>query len=480
MNEPSPNKTGRFLIAALGLLTALFAGMIARPLLFPQPEIGPSEPDRISTAPGAGPDRDFLAYPPGHPAPHDASVKPERSQAGPVSDHDLLTVQLNDEGLAHYNREEYAEAADLFAKAYERAPENRAIQRNLALAKGGLGWKQLDGRQYPDALLNFQVAVRLASDVPDFFVGEGLAYDRLNDPDRAVETLKQAIQLDPKRPDAYKIIGKIYDQRDEIAMAIGYYEKGLELDPSDQALRQHLAQVRREEEVQGHFQQEASRAFTVKFEGREELETARRVLGDLEDAYRDVGQALSYYPEEPITVILYTERQFQDVTRTASWSRGIYDGKIRVPVGGTDPNPALLRKVLYHEYAHAVVHGLSRGADVPTWLNEGVAVYFENGSESPGEPTPVRPIRSGTPLVPLSALHGSFLQLSDAQAALAYGESYAAVKTLADRYGLFRIRQLLEDLGRKKNFTEAFADAFMVSYEAFQSDWPQAVRGANP
>jgi tetratricopeptide (TPR) repeat protein len=443
-------------------------------LYFSKPDTHPAEAGRDSSVRDPSPplpDGDRAIY---------ASTTPGRPKAGTISDPDLLTVQLNNEGLAHYNREEYSEAAALFAKAYERAPENRAIRRNLALATGSLAWKQLDGREYPEALQNFQEAVRLEPDVPDFFVGEGLAYYRLNDPDRAVETLKKAIQLDPKRPDAYKIIGDIYYQRDEIEMAIGYYEKGLDLDPSDQALRQHLAQVHREEKVQGGFQQQASRAFTVKFEGQEKQDGARQVLGDLEEAYRDIGQALSYYPDEPITVILYTDQQFQDVTRSASWSKGIYDGKIRVPMGGAEQNPDLLKKVLFHEYTHAVVHGLSRGLDVPTWLNEGVAVYFENGGESPNEQVLVRQIRSGAPLVPLSLLHGSFLQLNGAQASLAYAESFAAVKALVDRYGLFRVRQLLEDLGRQKNFAEAFSDQFMISYEAFQSDWQQTLQGAHP
>jgi tetratricopeptide (TPR) repeat protein len=480
MGEPSSNRTGLLLITALGLAAVLFTGMIAWSLLFSTPETRPTESLRNTAAPSPGPDRNPSLIPPGGDPPLYASTKPETPKAGAISDPDLLTVQLNNEGLAHYNREEYSEAADLFAKAYERAPENRAIRRNLALAKGNLAWKQLDGRRYPDALHNFQAAIRLDPDEPDLFVGEGLAYYRLNDPDRAVETLKQAIRLDPKRPNAYKIIGDIYDQRDEIEMAIGYYEKGLDLDPSDQALRQHLSQVRREARVQGSFQQQASLAFTVKFEGREKQEAAGQVLSDLEKAYRDIGQALSYYPEEPITVILYTDQQFQDVTRSASWTKGIYDGKIRVPMDGAEQNPDLLRKVLYHEYTHAVVHGLSRGLDIPTWLNEGLAVYFEGGGDSSREQILARQVRSGTPLVPLSALHGSFQPLSDAQASLAYAESYAAVKALVDRYGLFRVGQLLEDLGRQKNFAEAFSDRFMISYQAFQSDWQDTAGRATP
>jgi len=399
--------------------------------------------------------------------------------ASRVSDQDLLAEQLNNEGLAHYSREEYSEAVELFQKAYDRDSRNPVIRNNLALAKGNLAWKQLEARRYADALANFQEAVSLKENEPVFLIGEGLAYYRLNQPDQAVALLKEAITLDGKRPDAYKIIGDIYYQQDEIDMAIGYYEKGLELDPSDQTLRQHLAKARREAKAQSGFQQQASRAFTILFDGREETDAAQRVLGDLELAYHEIGRLMSYYPPRSVTVILYTDEQFQDVTRSATWSKGIYDGKIRIPVGGAERNPELLRKVVFHEYAHAVVHGLTQGEPVPTWFNEGIAVYFEGEGPAPREEILTRQIRTGSPLIPLSKLHGGFMAMSGPQAALAYAESYAAVKVLTDRYGLYRIRLVLEDLGAQKDFPRAFSDRFMIPYDTFQADWENSLLEAN-
>ena len=52
----------------------------------------------------------------------------------------------------------------------------------------------------------------------------------------------------------------------------------------------------------------------------------------LEAAYARIGAALATYPAEPITVVLYTREQFQDVTRLPTWAAGNYDGRIRVPV----------------------------------------------------------------------------------------------------------------------------------------------------
>jgi len=485
VNETASKKIGLLFITALGLVTAVFLALIVRDLFFQPPAAGPETERRADstaavrtpavageeTAPRSSPDQ------PGTEPPIRLLTKPETPPPASVSDHDLLVVQLNNEALAHYSRGDYSEAVDLFQKAYERDGRNSAIRSNLATARGSLAWKQLDGRQYQDALQNFQSAVQLKPDEPSFFLGQGLVYYRLNESDRAVEPLKRAIDLDPKKPDAYKIIGDIYYQRDEIEMAAGYYEKALELDPSDQTLRQYLAKVRREEKVESGFQQQASRAFTVRFEGREEQEAARRVLQDLEEAYREIGRTFSYYPDQPVTVIVYTNKQFQDATETASWAGGLYDGKIRVPIGGAEKNPTALRRILFHEYTHAVVRAISRKQDVPQWLNEGLAVYF---SETPSnrEAHLLRQIKLGQSLVPLANLHGGFTGMSSAQASIAYAESYSAVKALADRYGLYRLRQLLEDLGNRKEFAAAFAEQFMIPYETFQSDWQTTVKEA--
>ena len=96
----------------------------------------------------------------------------------------------------------------------------------------------------------------------------------------------------------------------------------------------------------------------------------------LEAAYWRVGTALLTFPERIITVVLYTEQQFRDITRSPGWAAAAYDGRIRVPVRGALMNPEELDRVLTHEFTHALVQSLApRG--VPTWLNEGLAVMFE-------------------------------------------------------------------------------------------------------
>ena len=132
-----------------------------------------------------------------------------------------------------------------------------------------------------------------------------------------------------------------------------------------------------------------------------------------------------------------------------------------------------LEKVLTHEFTHALVESLSPRR-TPTWLNEGLAVVFENGDLTWAEQT----IRSATALVPLSQLHDSFLKLPPDQVPLAYAESAVAVRMLLERSGPMALAMLLKDLNAGKEFAFAFDHYYTWSYLEFQSVWYEPFKRA--
>lgn len=307
---------------------------------------------------------------------------------------------------------------------------------------------------------DYEGAVRLLREIPEpdgkVLATIGLAYYKLGDYRSAVEYLEEAADRDDDFL-VRKFLAIAYYRLDDLDRSLSNAEAGLSIQ-DDRELRGLYDKVKRELATQDGYVKEETLHFKVLFNGYEHGGLSRSIIGILEDAYRTIGQELNYFPSAPVTVILYTRKDFFDITRVPGWTGGIYDGKIRVPVKGLRGDEEVLRRVLFHEYTHALVHSITRNC--PQWINEGLADYFSGGySERVGQ------------VIPLRSLEGPFLGLDRRVVGIAYRESYSAVSYLVDRYGLFRIKELLLSLSGGADLNEAFNSAFSISYDEFVSAW---------
>jgi hypothetical protein len=173
---------------------------------------------------------------------------------------------------------------------------------------------------------------------------------------------------------------------------------------------------------------------------------------------------LNSYPGEAITVLLYTNRQFQDITRAPAWAGGGYDGRIRLPVGGALRTPATLDRVVRHELVHALIANAAP-RNVPTWVNEGLASVFESSDRA----WVTRALNGTTELFPLEDLDGGFGQMNGADALVAYAESAVAAEILCDRLGP-NLGLFLQMLGSGHTVDQALG-TLNVRPEAFQAEW---------
>ncbi len=228
----------------------------------------------------------------------------------------------------------------------------------------------------------------------------------------------------------------------------------------DDELLELQARLRREIRVQRNYDDARTANFVVLFDGYEHEEMRSAVLGILKDAYAETGKELNHFPEGPITVILYTARDFTDVTRAPEWSGGMFgqlDGKIRVPVQGAAGQEQMLRRVLTHEYVHALLYSMAPGC--PLWLHEGLAQYLCGDSAvSVGQAIPLALLVKGFP--------------SDARAAYAaYMESLQAVSDLVNEHGMPPLRRLLNELGAGRDLETAFAAAYGEPFSRWAAEW---------
>ncbi len=370
---------------------------------------------------------------------------------------------FNEKGVALFNEGRYQEALDLFKQAFALQPEEGTLRKNVAQAHAQLGWEAIRKNAFTDAEPHFTASIELFDKEATFYFGAAIAFHRQQKEREAFRMLEIGIGLDPQQAIAHKLLGEIYENRNEFKNAIGAWEEAARLDPSDSALAGRLDKMRREHQLFSRFQQEGTRHFSLLFEGREEKDRARMVIHLLEEAYQEIGKTFSYYPDRTILAVLYTDQQFRDITRSPAWTKALFDGKIHLPIGGPIENEALLKKLVYHEFTHALVHQLSRGK-TPTWLNEGLALYFEEGGKLDRD-------RLAPPLLPLDRLHGSFMAYDESTARRAYAQSRSATAYLIDRYGFFRIKLLLEGLADNAPFPKVFEQILLIPYADFQTEW---------
>jgi hypothetical protein len=280
----------------------------------------------------------------------------------------------------------------------------------------------------------------------------------------AKTNLQRALELNPRFTPASLLLGEIIYREGDLDRAIKTYEAALTLAPGNADLTSRLQSWHREADVHSTFIERRQDRFRVMFEGRTDAPLATRATDMLNAAFWRIGRELRAYPSNEIQVMLYTEKQFRDITRAPEWSDGLYDGRIRVPVAGAARAPALFENVLAHELTHAMVASLApRG--VPAWLHEGLAQHFEGSDVHAAQ----RRLRAHGRRIPLEQLDGGFTGLTTAGALVAYDESLVAVSAIIER-GTISWSQVLYALADSDRPRETLR-GFGVDYAALEASF---------
>ena len=228
--------------------------------------------------------------------------------------------------------------------------------------------------------------------------------------------------------------------------------------------------ARREATVLRSYLERPAGHFRILYEGGAQQSTGDHVARVLDAEYRRIGKSLNSYPADTITVILYTNQEFRDLTRSPSWSSADFDGRIRVAVGGALQSPRELDRLVTHELVHAVVAGAARlPRRVPAWLNEGLATYLEAADHSWTSGV----LRGATTIVPLERLVDGFGGLDEREALVAYAESATAAEILCAQLGP-NIGSFLRMIGNGDALDQALLE-FQVQPNAFHSEWRRRV-----
>ena len=339
-----------------------------------------------------------------------------------------------------------------------------ALQRQRSLQQlADEGEQALQAKRYRDAFDAFVEAATRDPRDPSMLAAAGYAAAMLGANADAEAWLTRALQADARYTPASLVLGQVLYRQGRIAEAIEVYEAATRYAPTDETLTSRLAEWRKDAQLQNRFYEARGAHFSVLFEGPADDALARKAVEVLEQAYYRVGTALTTYPTRPITVVLYTRQQFQDITRSPDWAGAVYDGRIKVPVAGVGGHDDDLARMLEHELVHAMVSTLA-GPTVPTWLHEGLATTLEPGG---GEWTE-RVLAGTTTRLPLSRLSRGFLGMNTDAALLAYAESTAAVQRIIALRGMPAVVSLIQALGRGIPLETAFQQSVFMQLDDFE------------
>jgi len=256
----------------------------------------------------------------------------------------------------------------------------------------------------------------------------------------AVAQSERAAELQPESADVQRIRGEAHYHAGRRDDAIAAWERSLQL-AANQNVQESLDRAKREAAVEEHFTEISRGHFVLRYEDGKPTEALTDdLLLALEHDYADLSNELGVAPKTSITVVLYSARQFHDVTQAPAWVGAINDGRMRIPIGEVSSVTPELEAVLKHELTHSFVH--SALPNCPTWLNEGLAQLEEPKNLEALSATISPQVRGGL-WVPLSQLEGSFQKMSHDEAQRAYLESLAAAEYLRSAYGGEGVRRLL-------------------------------------
>jgi hypothetical protein len=133
------------------------------------------------------------------------------------------------------------------------------------------------------------------------------------------------------------------------------------------------------------------------------------------------------------------------------------------------------KDAIVHELTHVLVGHLTFSClgDVPTWLNEGLAVYSEGGLDSASQGQLDDAIKDNT-LLTVRSLSSGFSEVAD-KAYLSYSQSYSIVKFLIETHGQDKVTSLLVALRDGLTIDEALVKTYGFDVDGLEDAWRASI-----
>ncbi len=233
--------------------------------------------------------------------------------------------------LANRQTGVWTDGVKLFKNCTEKTPESSLCQCNLAYnqlisndfqgaamhyteslhydpstveAYNGRGQAYFQLRKYPEALADFNAAIKAGIVTPKLFLNKGKCLVILNRAAEAVPELNRSIELEPKSPEAFYFRGVAYEKTGEIPKAIADYSQAIQLSSNyvDALVNRGFLRMKGEQYNEAVTDYSAALAIAAPQDQPKILNNrayAQLQLGLLAKALEDANKALTINPNYP-------------------------------------------------------------------------------------------------------------------------------------------------------------------------------------
>jgi tetratricopeptide (TPR) repeat protein len=349
--------------------------------------------------------------------------------------------QKNEAAVALLNQQQFEQALTLLIEADRESPDNKVIRANIAMGYLGAGQQQIQAGGYGQAAELLQAGKDYNDQESRLWLLRGIALMRNGSHAEAETELNEAWAMIGDEPGVLGQLGQLYYETDRMFEAVDAWQRALQIDSDNEALAAKLEKAKRELQVEKELDRNYSGHFILSYAENREADIGGEILDSLEEAYTWAGAKLGHYPERQTPVILYTQRQFSGLTGSPEWATGLYDGKIRLSIGGLTDVGSKVKALLAHEFMHLMVREMA-GNRVPVWLNEGLAEIAAHEQDDPAL-VHLDAALADEKLFALADLEGNFRAIDPKRIGLAYEQSYSFVRYLVERFGWYQMAELL-------------------------------------
>jgi tetratricopeptide (TPR) repeat protein len=385
-------------------------------------------------------------------------------------------VVLNNQGIVALEKNDYQRAIECFERAIGSGSNNQTLTSNLIVAYNNYAIEFAKKGQLFDACKYLEKAVQLnpsnentIRNITAVYLQRGI--NDLNNKDflEAEKNFQKSLSFTGTNVPALIYLGRIAYFEQKLTTAEKYWEKALSFDPANSEIQKLLSSLKKENKTEDRFSQVQGDIFEIRYNQNVVHEEVFDIRQHLMDCYREIGQELNFFPKHPIIVLLYEEKEFRGLRNVHDQVSGLFDGKIRIPVNYNKYSLAELKQVLRHEYTHALIYDLV-GNSCPVWLNEGLAV-FEEKSDRKYEYNIVIQLVNLDRSLTFNQLNSSNLWSSKDLAPAAYSQSFAIIKYMVDRWGLFELNKIIMQFNKGYTFETILQKETNCSLTELDREW---------